>query len=44
MMTHLSDYVVTDSIGTIIDHDEEPANKFSETVGFQVAVEEGKKE
>jgi hypothetical protein len=39
--THLNDYVITDSIGTVIDHEELPANKFSETVVFQVLVEEG---
>jgi hypothetical protein len=37
--THLNDYAITDPLGTIIDHSEEPANKFSETVGFRVAVE-----
>ncbi len=39
--THLNDYVATDPLGTIIDHSEAPANKFSETVGFHVAVEQG---
>jgi hypothetical protein len=41
VVSHLNDYVVTDSIGTVIDRDQRPANKFSETVVFQVLVEEG---